>query len=396
MYTNELHEALLHKQGVAFWKCWKSKYENNNRPIIHVNGLSDANIIAERFASHFSQACTANTAAGNDRLRAEYARIRADYFCQPTELECDFDAELVELVIFKLKCGKAAGLDGLSAEHLLYSHPLLPCVLAKLFNMMVKCSYVPRSFGKSYTVPLLKNSCNVYGKSVTVDDFRGISISPVLSKVLEHCILDRHSSLFVTSDNQFGFKKQSGCSHAIYMLRCITDYYVSAGSTVNICAIDVSKAFDKMNHYGLFIKLMQRCIPVNLLVLFEHWFSIGMTCVKWCNLWSSWYNLSCGIRQGGVLSPYLFAVYIDSLVDRVQTCGYGCYIRFICVSILLYADDILLVAPSVSSLQLLLHLCEKELDWLDLSINVKNRRAYELDLDTMPNVSLLLHSVAEN
>ena len=65
--------------------------------------------------------------------------------------------------------------------------------------MMVKCSYVPRSFGKSYTVPLLKNSCNVYGKSVTVDDFRGISISPVLSKVLEHCILDRHSSLFVTS-----------------------------------------------------------------------------------------------------------------------------------------------------------------------------------------------------
>jgi len=124
------------------------------------------------------------------------------------------------------------------------------------------------------------------------------------------------------------------------MLRCITDYYVSAGSTVNMCAIDVSKAFDKMNHYGLFIKLMQRCIPVNFLVLFEHWFSVGMTCVKWCNLWSSWYNLSCGIRQGGVLSPYLFAIYIDSLVDRVQTCGYGCYIRFICVSILSYADDL--------------------------------------------------------
>ena len=93
--------------------------------------------------------------------------------------------------------------------------------------MMVKCSYVPRPFGN-------RNNCNVYGKSVSVDDFRGISISPVLPKVLEHCILDRHSSLFVTSDNQFGLKKQSGCSHAIYMLRCITDYYVSAGSTVNM------------------------------------------------------------------------------------------------------------------------------------------------------------------
>ena len=43
--------------------------------------------------------------------------------------------------------------------------------------------------------------------AVSVDDFRGVSISPVISKVLEHCILDRYSHLFVTSDNQFGFKK---------------------------------------------------------------------------------------------------------------------------------------------------------------------------------------------
>jgi len=70
-----------------------------------------------------------------------------------------FVSRLNSSVILKLKYGKPAGLDGLSAEHLLYSHPLLPCVLAKLFNMMVKCSYVHRSFDKSYTVPLLKNNC---------------------------------------------------------------------------------------------------------------------------------------------------------------------------------------------------------------------------------------------
>ena len=57
------------------------------------------------------------------------------------------------------------------------------------------------SFGQSYTVPILKSGCNVYGNSVSVDDFHGVSISPVISKVLEHCILDRYSHLFVTSDN---------------------------------------------------------------------------------------------------------------------------------------------------------------------------------------------------
>ena len=71
------------------------------------------------------------------------------------------------------------------------------------------------------------------------------------------------------------------------------------------------------------------------------------------------------------MSPYLFAIYIDSLVNKVQSCGYGCYVRNTCVSILLYADDILLLAPSVSSLQLLLDVCERQLEWLDMSINSK-------------------------
>jgi len=93
-----------------------------------------------------------------------------------------------------------------------------------------------------------------------------------------------------------------------------------------------------------------------------------MTCVKWCNVWSSWFTLRCGIRQGGVFLPCLFAIYVDDLVNQVKLCGFGCYIRCTCISILLYADNILLLVPSISALQ---SLCEKELEWLDMSINVK-------------------------
>jgi len=66
-------------------------------------------------------------------------------------------------------------------------------VLSKLFNGMVKLRHVPVSFGQSYTVPLLKTGSSAYGKSVTVNDFRGISISPVISKIFEHSILDHYS-----------------------------------------------------------------------------------------------------------------------------------------------------------------------------------------------------------
>ena len=157
-----------------------------------------------------------------------------------------------------MKCGKAAGIDGITCEHLLFSHPLLPGILAKLFNFVIRTGYVPIRLGQSYTVPILKSSCNVYGKVVTVDDFRGVSISPVICKVFEHCMVNHYGAFFETSDNQFGFKKHIGCANAVYVLRSVVDYYASFGITVNICAQNLSKAFDKINHDGLFIKLIYR------------------------------------------------------------------------------------------------------------------------------------------
>jgi len=89
---------------------------------------------------------------------------------------------------------------------------------------------------------------------------------------------------------------------------------------------------------------MEKRTPNNLLFLLERWFSLSMTCAEWCNIFSTWFSKSCGIRQGGLSvyrKPYLFAIYI---VNKVQSCRYGCYVRHIWVGILLYADDILLLS----------------------------------------------------
>ena len=56
-YTNDLHDAYLRKRGVAFWKCWKSKYESGNRHVSHVNGITDVDTVAENFAMHFAKSC---------------------------------------------------------------------------------------------------------------------------------------------------------------------------------------------------------------------------------------------------------------------------------------------------------------------------------------------------
>ena len=104
-----------------------------------------------------------------------------------------------------MKRGKAAGLDGFSAEHLQQCHPCLPTFLAELFNLIIETCIVPDKFGLSYTIPYYKTGS--VSKSLTASDFRGISIGPVLSKVFENCILQRYKHFFITSDNQFDLKK---------------------------------------------------------------------------------------------------------------------------------------------------------------------------------------------
>jgi len=228
--------------------------------------------------------------------------------------------------------------------------------------LILICNYIPQGFKVSYIVPIPKPK-DIVSKSVSYDNFRGIAISPIISKVFEHCFLSRFQSLLVTSSNQFGFKQGSGCNNAIYSFRRVVDSYVNSGTTTNICSIDLSKAFDKVNHHALFIKLIKRHFPVQLLDIIINLFTDCISCVKWDNIYSSMFVITSGVRQGSVLSPILFSVYINDLANINAGSNRTC--------IILYADDILLIAPTITSLQNLLHACEVELNWLDMSINVK-------------------------
>ena len=278
-----------------------------------------------------------------------------------------FDVELLSNLIDKMDNGKAAGLDELSSEHLKYCHPIVLCDLTKLFNLLISLAHIPDSFGKSYTVPIPK--CDGHTRAMSVDDFRGISISPIISKVFELAILDKFSKYFTTSDHQCGFKKRISCRHAIYCVRNVIEDFINNGSTVNVCALDLSKAFDRMNHYALLNKLMDRNLPIEVLSIMESWFSFSVTCVKWVSHISPFFTLSAGVRQGGVLSPVLFSIFIDDLILKVIKTNVGCHIYNNCVSIFMFADDILLLSPSITGLQSLFNTCERELENLDMRVN---------------------------
>ena len=360
-YTNDLHEALLVKDGIRFWNSWRCKFESSTL-CSQVEGCVDKLVIANKFAEHFESSYSCNSVDRSATLESEYELLRSNYCGLPLTSNYMFDTETVSCVVNNLKSGRAAGLDGLSAEHFQKSHPILSCILAKLFNLMLCCGYVPDSFGLSYTVPLPKPK-DYRTRAMQCDDFRGIAISTALSKIFEHCVVQRFGILLNTSDAQFGFKKGLSCRHAIYTARCIVNNLLKGGSTVNLCAIDLRKAFDKTNHYALFIKLMSKLVPVELLSVIECWLSKCFSCVKWDGVYSPFFKMNFGVRQGSVLSPFLFAVYVDELASLFNVYN-NCYI-------ILYADDILLITSSVCALQDLLNRCESILSNLDMTINAK-------------------------
>ena len=104
------------------------------------------------------------------------------------------------------------------------------------------------------------------------------------------------------------FKRKVGCDHAIYSLRSTIDYFTNNNSTVNICSLDVAKAFDRINHFTLFIKLIDRRVPVNIIMILVNWYGNSTVIVNWEGVFSPSYRLLAGVRQGGAFSPALFAV----------------------------------------------------------------------------------------
>ena len=267
--SNDLHDALLTKNNSQFWKIWKSRFGSERADNQMVDGLVDPVRISQLFADYFCGVCKPSSDEVNTRLREKFEYKFINYCGDKIALDEYFSVELISRLICDLKVEKSAGYDGIAAEHLLHCHPSCHVYITYLCNLMLLTGYVPSQFGIGLTFPIPKGKLDQ--KICSVDDFRGISVSPVISKILEKAILENFSSYLWSSDNQFGFKKKVGCSHAIYSLKSVIDHFVNNGSTVNLCSLDVSKAFDHVNHYALFTKLMERHIPVCVVMMFRDW-----------------------------------------------------------------------------------------------------------------------------
>ena len=166
---------------------------------------------------------------------------------------------------------------------------------------------------------------------------------------------------------------------ATLILKDVVNHYLSKGPDVYCCFIDASKAFDRIRHDLLFDILSERSInPLMLRALIDS-YERQTVCTKWQNALSNNFLCKNGVRQGGILSPYLYSIYNDVLLQRLQSNGTGCWIGNCYYGALSYADDLCIVSPTVTGLQRMLKTCEQYGVQFDVKFNPKKTKCIKFN-----------------
>ena len=198
----------------------------------------------------------------------------------------------------------------------IHSDRRITILLSIFYNRVISHGHLPDDFMKTIIIPLIKNKS---GDTINVNNYRPIALVTIASNILEIILLEMLTPYLNTTDNQFGFKKRHSTDHCIFALKNVIRYYKSNNSPVYSCFLDASKAFDRVNHWTLFRKLLNRGVPVILIRILLYWYRTQTFCIKWGSTTSEFFNVSNGVRQGGILSPYLFIVYIDDLSNMLNS-----------------------------------------------------------------------------
>ena len=258
--------------------------------------------------------------------------------------------------IEELGLNKSAGMNGITAEHLKYASEKLPYLLGMAITGFFVHGFLPDSMLSVLIVPVIKDKA---GNINSKDNYRPIALASIISKVVEIIMLNRMETYLLTQENQFGFKKKHGTDQCIFALKELVSVYKSKGSCVYTCFLDASKAFDRVNHTKLFKKLSEKGVPDYLLRILIYWYANQTMCIRWGSKTSEKFHVSNGVRQGSILSPHLFKVYVDDLSTILNKLQTGCSVTNIIINHLMYADDIVLLSPSTGGLITLIEACQQ-------------------------------------
>lgn len=250
------------------------------------------------------------------------------------------DPEGISKIIDSLKVYSSAGIDGISTKFLKNTKIYSSILLAAIFNQSIQSGALPDDWKVARVVPVHKG-----GDSHSPRNFRPISLTSIPCKILEHII---YSNLFNFLDSynffcpfQHGFRKSFSCETQLASFTNDLHTILDRRSNIDCIFLDLSKAFDKVSHKLLLLKLSKLNIDSSVLSWIHCFLTNRQQLVTVNGFSSTLVSVTSGVPQGSVLGPLLFLIYINDIASNISS------------KISLFADDCVVYREVTNSFDLI-------------------------------------------
>ena len=349
-----------------FWKYIK-KFRKCNKTEIDAD-LND-------FVGYFSD--LSNTPheqerTGNDQNLDSDSTENIEMLDQP------FSIDEIKKTISTLKRNKSCDLDNNVADFFIDTKDFIYHFLCLIFDKIYDTGIYPDSWTKGIIVPIFKK-----GDPSEPSNYRGITLINIMGKIFSLTLRNRLNAWCeqenIFHDTQFGFRDNCATVDAVFLLHTVIQKVLSNNSKLWCAFIDYQRAFDTVIRESLWIRLVQSGISCKMLRMIRSLYETVKSCVRISSDmdFSSFFDVTLGLKQGEPLSPILFIlcindivnhVYLDDMTDRD--------LELLSRYLIAFADDIVLFTTSPNSLQLQMDkIYRYSLKW-DLKINVSKTKIF--------------------
>ena len=360
-YKNQLMEQLKQSKtdSKKFWKLL-DKFEKRKNDSVFKQGINDQSWLSH-FKSIFQKTQEDQPLPKNT---AEHG-----------ELDYEISLEELKLGAYVLRLGKSSGFDSISNEMLLCLLEVRPEIIKMLFNSILKH---PRAIDK-WSISMI-NPLHKSGSKMDPDNYRGISLLSCFSKFFCSIINLRITNFAIEknifSSSQLGFL--AGCRTAdahLILHNLIESYCKKKRQHIFSCFVDFKKAFDSIPRHILFKKLLDNKINGKVYDVLVNMYSNDVACVKIADSITPSFIANQGVKQGCILSPTLFNIFLSDIQAVFETEGCDPVIQGIRnISCIIWADDILLLSKTEGGLQTMLSSLKTYADENGMTINTKKTK----------------------
>ena len=276
-------------------KEWFNHYKN----LLNSNNEVDRcwNMFVKNYIKHHDKNCAI---CNNPTTISDYSPMN----------EC-ITVEEVEQQINSLKNKKAHGIDGILNEAIKVCRGPLKYFLTTFLNKIFRIACMPSVWCKSMIVSIFKQ-----GNKIDTNNYRGISLLSNLSKIFTGILNKRIVSFTeerkLIGENQGGFREGRGTVENLFILKTLTDKQLMRKRGKLYCLfVDFSKAFDTVNHSLLTYLLIKSGFHGKILKMLQKIYANMYFCVKSMKGLTKSFKCNTGVRQGCLLSPRLFLLFIE-------------------------------------------------------------------------------------